>query len=89
MPKVLFAHTFLDPRWYSFEARIGVDREDQLQAFLERNNAPNIQGCHLAISYQPRQGYDGKPVYQADVTISKIVLRRTATPETFRQSTPT
>ena len=70
MLKVLYAHNFLDPRQRSCEARIGFDRADELREFLERNNAPNVDGYHVAISYQPRRGYDGKPVYQADVLIS-------------------
>lgn len=74
MPKVLYAHNFLDPRQRSFEARIGFDRANELREFLERNNAPNVDGYHVAISYQPRRGYDGKPVYQADVLISKPLL---------------
>jgi hypothetical protein len=71
MPKVLFLVNLLEHGTYTCHVRVEFGVKRELQEFLERNNAPNCEGWDLRMSRPATRGYDGKPLYQADIRLSK------------------
>jgi hypothetical protein len=73
MPRVLFTANFLENGVYTCHARVGFASARELQDFLIRNTFPERDGWGIVIHRGPSRGYDGKPVYQADIRLSAVL----------------
>ena len=77
MSRILFVSNFLENGIYTCHARVGFASAREQRDFLQRNNAPpDANGWRIAIASKPLRGYDGKPVYQADIRLSTCVSPR-------------
>ena len=74
MSRILFVSNFLENGIYTCHARIGFASAREQRDFLKRNNAPpDANGWRIGITSKPLRGYDGTPVYQADIRLSTRV----------------
>jgi hypothetical protein len=70
MPRVLFTANSLENGVYTCHVRVGFASAPELQDFLTRNTLPERDGWGVVIHRGPARGYDGKPLYQADIWLS-------------------
>jgi hypothetical protein len=73
MPRVFFTSDFLEDGVYTCHVRVGFATAHEQRDFLERNRPPNDDGWTISIASHPCQGYNGRPLYQADIRLSAIL----------------
>lgn len=69
MPRVLFLANFLEDGVYCCHVRVAFDSARKLQEFLSRHSVQEKDGWEVLIRKGPSRGYDGKPLYQADIRL--------------------
>jgi hypothetical protein len=70
MPRVLFLVNLLERGVYTCHARVSFASARELQEFLSRGSVREKDGWGVRIMKGPSRGYDGKPLYQADIWLS-------------------
>src|SRR5882672_10469300 len=78
MPRVLLSAVFLEHHSESsqvrIESRIVCDSAPEALALVKRGSEGSFPGYFLNVSHYPRAGYDGKPLHQVEVTLSRFLL---------------
>ena len=69
MPRVLFLVNLLEDGVYCCHVRVACDSAHQLQELLSRPSVRGKDGWEVLIEKGPSRGYDGKPLYQADIRL--------------------
>ena len=69
MPRILFLVNLLEDGVYRCHVRVAFDSARQLQEFLSRHSVREKDGWEVLIGNGPSRGYDGKPLYQADIRL--------------------
>jgi hypothetical protein len=67
MPRVLFLVNLLEDGVYRCHVRVAFDSAHKLQKFLSRHPVREKDGWETLILKGPSRGYDGKPLYHADI----------------------